>query len=239
MPARTPKLTVTWFGHSAFRIESPHSPTVLIDPWLDNPKAPPGAATSVTANVILVTHGHGDHIGNTVDIARRTGARVVAIHELSHYLKSHGVATAMGMNKGGTVSIDGLRVTMVDAKHSGDIDVGATLVPGGEAAGFVVKFANGFTIYHAGDTAVFGDMKLIAQMYRPDLAFLPIGGLYTMDPHGAALACKMLKVRQMIGMHYGTFPALTGTPDEVRKHLPPSLRSRVIELEPGTPRALP
>lgn len=239
MPARTPKLTVTWFGHSAFRIESPHSPTVLIDPWLDNPKAPPGAATSVTANVILVTHGHGDHIGNAVDIARRTGARVVAIHELSHYFKAHGVVTAMGMNKGGTVSIDGLRVTMVDATHSGDIDVGATLVPGGEAAGFVVKFANGFTIYHAGDTAVFGDMKLIAQMYRPDLAFLPIGGLYTMDPHGAALACKMLKVRQMIGMHYGTFPALTGTPDEVRKHLPPSLRSRVIELEPGTPRALP
>ncbi len=241
MPKRLPKskLTVTWFGHSAFRLESPGSPTVLIDPWLDNPKAPPGAAAQVGADVILVTHGHGDHIGNAVDIARRTGARVVAIHELSLYFKMRGVTTAMGMNKGGTVAFDGLQVTMVDAKHSADVDVGDTLAPGGEAAGYVVRLANGFTVYHAGDTAVFGDMKLIAQLYKPDVAILPIGGLYTMDPRAAAFACGLLKAKYVIGMHYGTFPALTGTPAELRTHLPAVKRKCVIELEPGKARALP
>ena len=233
-----PKVSITWYGHSAFRIEEQGGPSVLIDPWLENPNAPKGAVDSVTADLILITHGHGDHIGNAPQIAKRTGASVVAIHEVSLYLKGRGVSTAMGMNKGGTLALDGVLVTMVDAKHSSTIDTGETPIPGGEAAGYVVRFGNGFTVYHAGDTAVFGDMKLIAQLYRPHVAILPIGDLYTMGPREAALACKMLKPKHIIGMHYGTFPLLTGTPAAVKKLLPHSLAQGVKELVPGVPMGL-
>jgi len=232
------KLSVTWFGHSAFLLESPNGKKVLIDPWLDNPQAPTGAKDSVSADFILVTHGHSDHVGNAVEIAKRTGATVAAIYELHLYFQSQGIQTT-GFNKGGTLSLDGVSVTMVDAKHSGNIDVGASVVPGGEAAGFVIRFENGFTAYHAGDTSVFGDMKLIGSLYKPHVALLPIGGLYTMDPLQAALACKLVNPsRYIIGMHYGTFPALSGTPADLKKQLPPSLRKKVLELVPGQSVAL-
>jgi len=140
------------------------------------------------------------------------------------------------MNKGGTVTFDGFSVTMVDARHSAEIDAGGTVVPGGEAAGFVVRFENGRTVYHAGDTALFGDMKLIAELYAPDVVLLPIGDLYTMGPREAAYACRLLKPATIIGMHYGTFPALTGTPAALKKLLPAAMRKRVVELTPGVPR---
>jgi len=229
------KLSLTWFGHSAFLLKAPLGRSVLIDPWLENPKAPPGAKAITPVDLILVSHGHSDHVGNTIEIAQRTNATVISIYEISLYLQKQGVVNAQGMNKGGTMSVDGLKVTMVDAKHSSDLDVGGTVVPGGEPAGFVVEFENGFRIYHAGDTAVFGDMRIIADLYKPQLAILPIGGLYTMDPREAAYACTLLKPKYVVGMHYGTFPVLAGTPTELKKHLPASLKKIVVELEPGRP----
>ena len=229
------KLSLTWFGHSAFLLKAPLGRSVLIDPWLENPKAPPGAKAITPVDLILVSHGHSDHVGNTIEIAQRTNATVISIYEISLYLQKQGVVNAQGMNKGGTMSVDGLKVTMVDAKHSSDLDVGGTVVPGGEPAGFVVEFENGFRIYHAGDTAVFGDMRIIADLYKPQLAILPIGGLYTMDPREAAYACTLLKPKYVVGMHYGTFPVLAGTPTELKKHLPASLKKIVVELELGRP----
>ena len=226
-------LSITWFGHSAFLLKSPGGKSVLIDPWLDNPKAPAGAKEIAPVDLILLTHGHSDHVGNTIDVAKRTKAPVIAIYEISLYLQEHGVSTAQGMNKGGTMRVNGLTVTMVDARHSSGIDAGGAVIPGGEPAGFVVEFENGFRVYHAGDTSLFGDMKLIAELYKPQLVILPIGGLYTMGPREAAFACKMLKADHIVGMHYGTFPVLAGTPQELRKLLPAAMRKRVMELVPG------
>lgn len=233
--AKKEKLSVTWLGHSAFLLKSPGGKAVLIDPWLQNPKAPPGAKDVAPVDLILVTHGHSDHMGETVRIAQRTQAQVVAIHEICLYLQKQGVTGAQGMNKGGTMSIAGVKVTMVDARHSSGVDAGGTVVSGGEPAGFVVEFENGYRVYHAGDTSVFGDMKIIADLYTPSLAFLPIGGLYTMDPREAAYACKLLKPNHVVGMHYGTFPVLAGTPAELRRNLPASMKNIVVELEPGQP----
>lgn len=228
-----PKLHVTWYGHSAFLLQTPGGKAVLVDPWLDNPKAPAGARDVANVDLILISHGHGDHLGNTIEVAKKTGAKVISIHEVYLYLQSHGVDTAAGMNKGGTIAVDGIRVTMTDAKHSADIDVGGTVSPGGEAAGYVIQFENNYTVYHAGDTALFGDMKLIQKLYRPRVAFLPIGGLYTMSPREAAIACTFINPKHVIGMHYGTFPPLSGTPAELRKFLPGKMRHRVVELDPG------
>ena len=233
--SRKEKVKVTWFGHSAFLLQSPGGQSVLVDPWLENPKAPPAAKELATVDLILVTHGHSDHVGETIRIAQRTQAQVVSIHEISLYFQKQGVVKAQGMNKGGTISFDGLRVTMVDAKHSSGLDIGGTVIPGGEPAGFIIEFENGFRVYHAGDTSVFGDMRIIADLYKPSLAILPIGGLYTMDPREAAYACRLLKPKYVVGMHYGTFPVLAGTPAELKRNLPASMRKIVVELQLGQP----
>lgn len=227
------QLNLTWYGHSAFLMQAPGGKTVLIDPWLDNPKAPAGAKENVSADLILISHGHSDHFGNVIEVAKRTGAKVVSIYEITLYLHGQGVTNAEGINKGGSMAVDGINVTLVEALHSSGIDVGGTVVPGGEAAGFIIEFENGFKAYHAGDTAVFGDMKLLANLYKPQLALLPIGGLYTMGPREAAYACGLMKPRRIIGMHYGTFPALAGTPAELKKYLPAALKKNVMELQPG------
>jgi L-ascorbate metabolism protein UlaG (beta-lactamase superfamily) len=225
---------VTWFGHSAFLIESPTGKNILIDPWLDNPKAPAGAKEISHVDLILVTHGHSDHVGNTIEVAKRTNAKVVCIFELSLYFQNNGVERVQGMNKGGSVNVDGINITMTDAKHSGDIDVGGKVIPGGEAAGFVIRLENGYTLYNSGDTSLFGDMKYVAELYKPQAVFLPIGGLFTMSPREAAIACKLLKPKRIVGMHYGTFPALSGTPKELIQYLPAGLKKSVLELVPGT-----
>ncbi|MBM2841862.1 MAG: beta-lactamase, partial [Bacteroidetes bacterium] len=225
-PPTNPRVEITWLGHSAFKLVSSTRKIILIDPWLENPKAPAGLKDSINADIILVTHGHSDHIGNTIEIAKRTNAKVIAIYEVSVYLQSAGLSNVQGMSKGGTVKVDGIEVSMVDARHSSTIEVDGKMIHGGEAAGFVVRLENGYRIYHAGDTALFMDMKLIGQLHRPHVAIVPVGDLYTMGPRDAAIACKWIKPKHIIGMHYGTFPALTGTLDELRYHLPMPLKSR-------------
>jgi len=233
MKSKQSGVNITWFGHSAFLFESPKGKRILIDPWLDNPKAPGGAKDIANIDLILITHGHSDHIGSTVEIVKRTNAKVIAIFEVCLYLAGLGVTTAQGMNKGGTIDFDGIKVTMVDARHSSGIDSNEKVIAGGDAAGYIIEFENGFKIYHAGDTSVFGDMKIIRELYKPETVCLPIGGLYTMGIKEATYACKLLKPKFIIGMHYGTFPILTGTPAELRKSLPADMRNKMVELEIG------
>jgi L-ascorbate metabolism protein UlaG (beta-lactamase superfamily) len=186
-------------------------------------------------DLILITHGHGDHMGNVVELARRTGAPVYAIYEVALYLQACGLSNVVGMNISGSATLDGITFTMVEACHSSMVEEGGHTGPGGTPAGFVIRLENGYTLYHAGDTGVFSDMKLIAELYRPSLVMLPIGGLFTMGPREAAKACTLLNPKIILGMHYGTFPVLTGTPAQLKKLLPPRLKPRVRELEPGKP----
>ncbi|MEO5965423.1 MAG: metal-dependent hydrolase [Candidatus Limnocylindrales bacterium] len=211
----------TWLGHAAVEVISPGGKTILFDPWLGNPKSPRSAETQQALDLLLVTHGHSDHMGDAISLAARLRPAWPCIHEMSLWLARRlpwGNEQVTGMNKGGTVEAAGLRVTMTGADHSaGDWNAGAeTTLYLGEPAGFVVELENGFRIYHAGDTQAFGDMAIIRELFRPDLAMLPIGGHYTMDPVGAALATELLGVRHVLPIHWGTFPALSGTPAQLQ-----------------------
>jgi L-ascorbate metabolism protein UlaG (beta-lactamase superfamily) len=225
-------VSITFLGHAAFKLTDGRI-TVLIDPWLSNPVLNTPVAQVGKVDVILVTHGHGDHVGDTVAVAQATGAPVVAIHELSVLLAGQGVPQVIGMNKGGTVAVAGCKVTMTQAVHSSTMMVQDKQVPAGDPGGFVVQFPNGFVAYHAGDTAVFKDMELIRELYHPELALLPIGSHYVMNPKEAALACRLLRPRWVIPMHYGTFPVLTGTPAELIDLLKGEPDIKVIALKPG------
>lgn len=226
-------LAFTWLGHATFLFRSPGGKRVLVDPWITgNPAAPASAKTIGEIDLILLTHGHSDHTGDAVAIARATGAQVVAPYELSVWLESKGLQRVTGMNPGGTLRMLGLSITMVPAVHSSSIvDDGATRYVG-LATGYVIRFENDLTIYYAGDTSVFGDMRLIGELYAPVIGFLPIGDLYTMGPAQAAKACELVGVKQVVPMHYGTFPALTGTPAELRALVEPR-GVQVLELKPG------
>ncbi|HEU0244648.1 MAG TPA: metal-dependent hydrolase [Candidatus Limnocylindrales bacterium] len=212
--------TFTWLGHAAVEVVTPGGKTILFDPWLSNPKSPRTADQQQALDLLLVTHGHGDHMGEAVSLAARFRPAWPCIHEMSLWLGRRlpgGMDQVTGMNKGGTAEIAGLRVTMTGADHSaGDWNPGLeTTVYLGEPVGFVVELENGFRIYHAGDTQVFGDMALIRELFRPDLALLPIGGHFTMDPTAAALATELLGVRHVLPIHWGTFPLLAGTPGQL------------------------
>ena len=226
-------LEITWLGHAALRVRTEDETTVLIDPWLaGNPACPEEEHVQDRADVVYVTHGHFDHVGDSVELVKRTGAPIHAIHEVASWYAGQSLENAIGSNKGGTVeSVAGIKATLVDAVHSSGISGDEGIIPGGEAAGWVLEFPGGPTLYHAGDTAVFGDMKLIGELFEPDLAFLPIGGWYTMDPRQAAMAGKLLGVEQVVPIHFGTFPILAGTPDELREHAGGAFD--VIALQPG------
>ena len=226
-------LSITWLGHSTFLLQSPGGKRILFDPWVTgNPKSPESAKKLGALDLILITHGHSDHTGDAVAIGRASGAQVVAPYEVSVWLQAKGLQHVTGMNPGGTLHALGLSITMVTAVHSSSVEEGGTIIYLGVAAGYVVTFEDGVTIYFAGDTSIFGDMRLIGEMYRPQIAFLPIGDLYTMGPEQAAKACELLGVKQVVPMHYGTFPALTGTPAKLRELVEPR-GVQVLELTPG------
>ena len=223
----------TWLGHSTFILEA-GGKRLLVDPWvMNNPACPDELKEVSDLDAILITHAHFDHIGDAVDIAKSTGAQVVAIAETAGWLGSKGVDNVIDMNKGGTVAVAGCKAHMVHAVHSCGITDGDKIIYGGEAAGYVIEFEDGFKLYHAGDTAVFGDMALIAKLLEPDVAMLPIGDHYTMGPRSAAEAVRLLKVKTVIPMHYGTFPVLVGTPDDLRKEAADVDGLEVVDLDPG------
>ena len=224
-------VSVTWLGHAAFRIDSPGGKRIYLDPWLTNPAAPEGAQDVERIDVLALTHGHSDHVGEAVDLGKRFSPRVVAIFELAAWLEQQGVegASSLGMNKGGTQEVDGIRFTMTQAVHSSGFSGNGHAVYLGEPAGFVIGFENGTRIYFAGDTAVHSDMALIGRLYEPEVAVLPIGDHFTMGPREAAVAIEMLGVTRVLPCHYGTFPVLTGTPDELRK----LTEVEILGIEPG------
>ncbi len=226
-------VSITWIGHGTVLYRSSKGKTVLADAWVDgNPAAPPAAKALPKIDLVLITHGHSDHVGDLVEIAKKHSPDVVCIHEIAQFFGKKGVEKLHGMNKGGTQVLQGIRVTMTHAIHSSTIADGDRLVPAGEAAGYVIEFENGTRVYHAGDTGVFSGMKLIGEIYRPTIAALPIGDLYTMSPLEASFAAKMLGVKAVVPIHHSTFPALTGTPEALRKLLEGS-GIEVLALKPG------
>jgi L-ascorbate metabolism protein UlaG (beta-lactamase superfamily) len=220
---------ITWLGHAAFRIDSPGGKRIYVDPWLDNPKCPDGEKNPERIDILVLTHGHGDHANGSPELIGRFSPQVATQVEVQSWLVGKGVQglEIPGLNKGGTREIDGISFTLTDARHSSSSDEGDYL---GESCGFVIGLENGTTLYIAGDTCVFGDMQLIARIYEPDVAILPIGDHFTMGPREAAVALELLAVGTCIPSHYGTFPLLRGTPDELRR-LAPAVN--VIAPEPG------
>jgi L-ascorbate metabolism protein UlaG (beta-lactamase superfamily) len=223
-----PEVQLTWLGHASFRFDSPAGKRVYVDPFFDNPLCPEDEKQPERIDVLALTHGHSDHVGNSVELINRFSPTVVAQIELKNWLADQGagVGEFPGINKGGTQDADGIRFTMTDARHSSSAPDGQYL---GEAAGYVVEAENGTKIYFAGDTSVFMDMQLIGRIYEPDVAVLPIGDHFTMSPKEAAVALELLGVVRCIPCHYGTFPILHGTPDQLRE----LTDVEVVAMQPG------
>jgi len=222
--------TLTWLGHGSFRLDTPGGKRVYLDPWLSNPKCPESEREPERIDVIALTHGHNDHVGETVELTKQFSPQaVIAIVELKDWLERKGAKldALPGSNKGGTVDVDGIRFTLTHAFHSSSSSDGEYL---GEPTGIVITLEDGRPIYFAGDTNVFGDMQLIRRLYAPELAVLPIGGHFTMDPREAAVAIELLGVTRVVPCHYGTFPLLAGTPAELAQEAP---HVQVHALEPG------
>lgn len=228
-------IEITWLGHGTFKLKTPSQKTILVDAWvMQNPACPEELKNDLgDLDAMLITHAHFDHIDDAVEIAKQKTPAVVAIHETGLWLQSKGVENVTDMNKGGTVEVAGCKVHMTHAVHSCGIKDGDQIIYGGEAAGFVIEFENGFKLYHAGDTAVFSDMALIGKLLQPDVAILPIGDHYTMGPRSAAEAVRMLGVKTVVPGHYATFPILTGRPEDLRKEASDVDGLEVIDLDPG------
>lgn len=228
---------ITWFGHATFLLTGPDGETVLVDPFVaSNPSCPEKLRSFARLDVIAITHGHLDHMADAAQIYQQHQPVVVAIVEVAAWLRGQGIPqdAVTEMNKGGTVRVGGVEITMVDANHSAGIVDGDRILYGGEPAGLIFTFSNGTRVYHAGDTNVFSDMRLIGELYHPDVALLPIGDHYTMGPFEAAKACELLGVPRVVPMHYGTWPILVGTPAELRQECAKrGVNVEVMALEPG------
>jgi L-ascorbate metabolism protein UlaG (beta-lactamase superfamily) len=224
--------SLTWLGHAGFRIESPGGKRVYIDPWLDCPTCPEAEKSPERIDLIALTHGHDDHSGNVLELAQRFECPVVAIVETRGWLATQGLPQDMtqAMNKGGTRDFDGVKVTLTNAHHSSSAWGDGGPIYLGEPCGVVLELENGFKLYHAGDTCVFGDMQLIARIYDPDVVVLPIGDHFTMGPREAAVALELLGASRCVPCHYGTFPLLTGTPEQLRELAP---NVEIIAPQPG------
>lgn len=224
---------LTWLGHSAVLITTRKGTTVLIDPFLaQNPVFPKDYKFPEKIDLILLTHAHFDHIADAVPMAKKHGSTVLAIFELANWIGSKGVEKTVGMNIGGTFHFEDLAITMVEAKHSSCIQDGDKVLYGGDPAGFVIRVEGGPTLYHSGDTSVFGDMQIIRDLYHPEIGFLPIGDHFTMGPEQAALAVKFLGLKTIIPIHHGTFPVLTGKPEQL-SDLTGGLGVEIKALKPG------
>jgi L-ascorbate metabolism protein UlaG (beta-lactamase superfamily) len=224
---------LTWLGHATFKITTASGKVILVDPWLSNPLCPEAEKKPSRVDTLLITHGHFDHIADAVELGKKFKPQIVAIFETCVWLESKGVGNTSGMNKGGTQKVGELEVTMVHAVHSCGIQDGDKIIYGGEACGYIIRLPGGMTIYHAGDTAVFGDMKIIGELYAPELAMLPIGDFYTMGPREAALAIRLLGAKHVVPMHFGAFPALTGTPTELQRLTQDIAGLEIHALKPG------
>jgi L-ascorbate metabolism protein UlaG (beta-lactamase superfamily) len=228
---------ITWLGHATFLLRAADGTTVLVDPFVaSNPSCPDDCKTFARLDYMAITHGHEDHVADAAAIWAAHEPTVVAMVEVGAWLESQGVdgARIEAMNKGGTVALDGLSVTMVNAHHSNSTPGAGAPGYGGEAAGLILAFGDGTRIYHAGDTAVFGDMRIIGELYAPDIALLPIGDRFTMGPREAALACELLGVRRVVPMHYGTWPILTGTPEALATECAARhLDVEIVTMRPG------
>ncbi|MGD0096485.1 MAG: metal-dependent hydrolase [Terracidiphilus sp.] len=223
---------ITWLGHATVLIQTAKGTNILVDPFIThNPKYPKDFALPEKIQYILLTHGHDDHISDVVPVAKKHSSTVVAVYELASWVAAKGVANTIGMNLGGTVKLDDVAATMVEAKHSSGTQDERGSHYLGVAAGYVLTIADGPVLYDAGDTAVFGDMKLIGELYRPEVAMLPIGDHYTMGPREAAVAVKLLGAETILPIHFGTFPALTGTPDQLDAMV--DSKVKVLRLAPG------
>ena len=223
---------ITWLGHANFEVKFDSGEVLLLDPWIEGNPAYPKGYKIARADAIAASHGHGDHLGDVVPLAKQFGAKVVAMVEVANFCASKGAKYTIGFNKGGTVDLGFVKLTLTHALHSSSITDGDKTIYGGEAAGFILTFKDGRRAYFAGDTAIFSEMALYADIYHPDLAFLPIGDHYTMGPEEAAYAAKLLKVKKIIPMHFGTFPLLTGRPEQLEEKLA-GTGIEVQALKPG------
>ena len=227
-------IELTFCGHAAFTVKTPGGKVIIIDPFLtNNPACPDHLKQPRHLDALFVTHAHGDHIGDALRLALEHESACVAIVETATWLSKKGVKNAIGINKGGSTTVAGVKVTMTHAVHTCSIQDGDHTVYGGEAAGYVLEFENGVRIYHAGDTTVFSDMKIIGELYRPDIALLPIGDFYTMGPKEAAYAIRLLGVKTVVPMHYATFPVLTGTPARLRELTQDIAGLTIVDMKPG------